>query len=167
MIEGSVRKSANRVRVTAQLIDAETGHHLWAERYDREIKDIFQLQDDITQHIAAIIEPELGKAERSRAVARPGVNLDAWDCFQRGTSFLYEFSADGNATAREMFEQAIELDPSYGQAYSALALTHQRDLFLGYSVSRDQSLSAYRQAARRAVALDEKDSFAHRMLGLL
>jgi adenylate cyclase len=167
ILEGSVRNAGNRIRVTAQLINSETGHHVWAERYDRDIEDIFQLQDDITQHIAAIIEPELGKAERNRMSVRQPITLDAWDCLQRGMSFLYEFTADGNANAREMFEQAIKLDSSYSQAHSALALTYQRDLFMGYSASPDRSMSAFRQAARQAVALDEKDSFAHRMMGLL
>ena len=167
VLEGSVRRGGSRVRISAQLIDAETGHHLWTERYDRELEDIFELQDEIAQRIAAIIEPELEKVERNRTVARQPMNLDAWDCYQRGMSFLYEFTRDGNAKAREMFEQAIALDPSYSQAYTGLAYTHHRDLFLGFAASRDETLAAFRQAARRAVALDERDSYAHWMLGLV
>jgi adenylate cyclase len=166
VLEGSVRQARKRVRISAQLIAAESDHHLWTEHYDRELEDIFELQDEIAQRIAAIIEPELGKAERNRTMLRQPMNFDAWECYQRATSFLYEFTAQGNVKAREMFERAIQLDLSYSQAYSGLALTHQRDLFLGYAESRDRSLAEFRQAARRAVALDETDSFAHRVIGL-
>jgi adenylate cyclase len=167
VLEGSVRMAGSRVRITAQLIDAETGHHVWADKYDRELEDIFALQDEITQRIAAVIEPELQKSERKRNAIRQPMNLGAWECYQRGMSFLYEFTRDGTAQARAMFAQAIERDPSYSQAYSGLAYSHHRDLFLGFTASRDESLANFRQAARRAVALDEADSYAHWMLGMV
>ena len=99
VLEGSVRMAPDRMRITAQLIDAETGHHVWAERYDRKIEDLFDLQDEITQRIAAIIEPEIEKSERRRSTIRQPMNLDAWECYQRGMLFLYEYTREGNSQA--------------------------------------------------------------------
>lgn len=166
VIEGSVRKSANRVRVTAQLINAETGHHVWAERYDREMDDIFELQDEITRLIVATAAPELERSAARESAARSPTSLTAWDILQRGFSFLHEFSEDGNVRAREMFERAIEIDPNYSRAYSGMACAYHRDILFGYSVSRDATLADCFDRSRRAVELDEADFFAHLELAI-
>lgn len=164
MLEGSVRKSGNRLRITAQLIDASTGHHLWSERFDRPLEDVFDLQDEIAQRIGAIVEPELGRVEQKRAIAKKPKNLDAWDYYQRGMSLLYQFTKDGNEQARRMFEQALELEPDYGQPYTALAYTYQMDIFQEHTESREGSIDKLLETARRAVELDDADSMAHLML---
>jgi len=166
VMEGSVRTAGKRMRIVAQLIDAETGHHIWSERYDREIEDIFALQDEITNAIANIIEPELSRIEIRRTATRQPMNLDAWECYQRGMGLLGEFSKDSNAQSRAMFERAIALDPTYAQAYTGLAYSHHRDLVLGYSDDPEGSREKCGQAARRAIALDEADSFAHWIMAL-
>ncbi len=111
VVEGSVRKAGNRVRVTAQLINAETGHHVWAERYDRELADIFELQDELTQSIAGIVAPEVERTEQRRLQSKQSENLDAWDCVLKGMVSLSELTHSGNVHARELFNKAIALDP--------------------------------------------------------
>ncbi len=164
VLEGSVRKGGNRLRISAQLIDATTGHHVWAERFDRDLEDIFALQDEITQRIVATVEPELGRAEQQRSAVKKPTNLDAWDCFQRGMWLLYKFTKEGNAQAREVFERALELDATYCQALTGLAYSHQLDILFEYTDSRAESIAQLLEAARRAVALDDTDSFAHVLL---
>jgi adenylate cyclase len=166
VIEGSVRKAGNRVRVTAQLINAETGHHVWAERYDRDLQDIFEVQDEVTQGIVATVAPELERSEHKRAVDKKPENLDAWDCVQRGTAHLYDFSKEGNARAREMFERAIQIDSSYGRAYTGLAWSHFRDMQIGVAVDREDTAAKAVAAGHRAVQLDRSDTFAHMARGI-
>ena len=166
VLEGSIRKGGNRLRITAQLIDAATGLHIWAERYDRELEDIFSLQDEIAQRIAATMEPELERAEYRRIVSGKPKNLDAWDYCRRGNALLNEFTKEGNEQARQMFERALELDSTYSQAHCGLAQTHHRDINLDLSESREESVAKCLEAARRAVKLDDMDSSAHWMLGL-
>ena len=166
VLEGSVRKSGERVRVTAQLIDAKTGHHVWAERYDRELADIFDLQDEITRRIAAIVAPELEKAEQRRSVTKRTENLDAWECCGRGWAYLRQFTKPAIEQARGMFTRAIALDPNYSQAYSGLAYSHHRDIHLGYTEDRAESIRKLCEVAERAVALDDADSLAHWVLGM-
>ena len=164
VIEGSVRRAGDRVRVTVQLIDAETGHHVWAERYDRKIDDIFALQDEITERIAATVEPELERAERQRSISKQPSSLQAWDFYLRGISFLHEFSKDATQRARDMFEQAIALDSTYVSGYTGIAYSHFRDALLGFSDDQEQSIAHCLQGAERAVALDDTDPFAHFVL---
>ena len=165
VLEGSVRKGPDRVRVNAQLIDAETGHHIWAEKFDREIEDIFEVQDEITQYLAAIVEPELGKTEQRRVVPVRAASLQAWELCQRGMAFLDQWTEESNRRAREMFERALELDDRYAQALSGLAYTHHRDIWFGYTQNRQASIESLIDAARRAVLLDDGDSYAYCMLG--
>jgi len=160
VLEGSVRKSQKRLRITAQLIDATNGHHVWAEKFDRDLDDVFALQDEISQRIAAIVEPTLGKAEIDRSSAKHSDNLDAWDFYLRGRARLHEFTREGNVAAREMFEKAIELDPKYSRAFADLAWTHSRDLLLEFSEDRKDSLDRLFEAAGRAVKLDDASSRA-------
>jgi adenylate cyclase len=164
VIEGSVRKSGDRVRVTAQLINAETGHHVWAERYDRELKDIFEVQDELTRTIAGIVAPTVESAERRRSKAKPPSNLDAWDCYLRGTSYLLEFTEQANNQARDMFERAMELDPDYSRAYSGLAFTYYRAVWLHSTDNREETVKKCLETARRAVELDKSDSYAYFVL---
>ncbi len=166
VLEGSVRRAGDRVRVTAQMINTETGHHVWAERYDRNLEDIFDLQDELTQQIVATIAPELERVEHRLSAKNRSRNTDAWECCQRGMAHLAEFTAAGNIEGRKAFQQAIELDPDYAQAHAGLAYSHHRDLFLGVADSREQTLMAFFDAARRAAALDDSDSNAHWLLGL-
>ena len=139
VLEGSVRKAANRVRINAQLIDAETGHHIWADKFDRELEDIFELQDEITARIAATIEPELHRAEQMRSLAKKPANLEAWDYVQRGMADLAAFTAEGNLRAREMFERALALDPDYAHAHAGLSFSHDRDMLLQFTDDREAS----------------------------
>ena len=112
VVEGSVRKGGNRVRITAQLIDTATGHHVWAERYDRKLDDLFAVQDEITQRIAGAIEPELDMFERARAVAQRPADIDAWDCYHRGMAYLYEGTKEGHANARKQFARRRRSTPA-------------------------------------------------------
>jgi hypothetical protein len=125
--EGSVRRSGQRVRVTAQLIDAETGTHLWAERYDRDLTDIFAVQDEITNAVALAVQPEIAHAEQRRAMRRPLEGLGAWEMYQRGLWYRAKIGVAENETAREFFERAIKLDPVLSSPYHSLAYTYFDD----------------------------------------
>src|SRR6516225_753194 len=122
VLEGSVRKAGRRVRVTAQLIQADTNHHIMAERYDRDLTDLFDLQDEIAHTIAGAIEPEILKFERDRVAERPQHSEDAYELYQRGTWHHYRQTKDDNITAQALFRRALEIDPLYPQATAALAL---------------------------------------------
>jgi adenylate cyclase len=136
VIEGSVRKGGNQVRINVQLIDAASGHHVWAERYDRRIDDIFDVQDEITERIACTVAPELERAERQRSRSKQPSDLQTWDLYLRGMSSLHEFSKSGNQRAREMFEQALTLDPTYSRSWTGLAYSHYRDAFFAFTDDR-------------------------------
>ena len=166
VLEGGVRKGGSRLRITAQLIDATTGHHLWAERYDRQVEDIFDLQDEITHRITAIVAPEVERAEQKRSVAKETANLTAWEYRQRGMAMLEKFSKEGNAEARDYFERAIGLDPGYSLAFAGLSSTHNRDLMLEFSDDRAESAKHAFEAATRSVELDQAESYAHAMLSI-
>ena len=166
VLEGSVRKAGNRIRVTAQLIDARTGNHIWAERYDRELTDIFALQDEITESIVATVHPELRAIEREHARRKPPENLDAWGLYQRGLWYLYgDRSRDSLAEARRLFQRTCKLDPEFATVYAELAWTHTIDITRGFADSREASLSQATIAAEKAVALDARDPVAHFALG--
>jgi adenylate cyclase len=166
VLEGSVRRAGERVRVSAQLIDADTGHHVWAEKFDRQFEDIFDLQDELTQKIAAIVAPELERVEDNRSKVNQPQNLDAWHLVQRGMALLDEYNKESNLRAREMFGQALKLDPTYSRANSGLALAYARALMSGYEYSREAVTEKCMEAARQAVALDSSDAYAHNMLGM-
>ena len=122
VLEGSVRKSGNRVRITAQLIDATTGGHLWAERFDRDLTDIFAVQDDVTQHIVGALALNLTEGDQQRLATEQTDNLEAYDCFLRGREQLWRFTREQNIQARELLQRAIELDPKFAPAYAFLAV---------------------------------------------
>jgi TolB-like protein/Tfp pilus assembly protein PilF len=165
VLEGSVRKGGSRVRITAQLIDATNGAHVWAERFDRELADIFAVQDEITERIAATIEPELARAELERARRKPPESLDAWDLYQRGLWHVWQFNAEDNARARELFERATALDPSFSPFFAALALCRLLDHTLRYRPMSERNAETALRIAQRAVALDDKDATAHAIVG--
>jgi adenylate cyclase len=164
VLEGSVRRAGGRVRVTAQLIDAETGHHVWADKFDRTLDDIFEVQDEITRKIATILAPEMAIAERKRAGLKRPEDLTAWDLHLRGMAELQKETCEGNAAARALFERAVERESGYGEAWAGLAHTHLRDIGGCCTGSRERSLAAAFEAARRAVELDEGSALAHFIL---
>ena len=118
IVEGSVRRADRRVRIGAQLIDATTGHHVWAEKYDRDLRDIFELQDEITEAILGTMEPELVKFEVARAARKPIESLDAWEHALKAHGHWYRTTREENAQARSHFEQATKLDPSLALAFA-------------------------------------------------
>jgi TolB-like protein/Tfp pilus assembly protein PilF len=154
VVEGSVRRAGGQVRISAQLIDATTGHHVWAEKYDRELEDIFAVQDEITESIVMSMRPELRRTEWERAVRRPPRDLRAYDLTQRGWWYIAKRTADDNLRARSLFEEAIEQDPFYAEAWSCLALTHGSDVLQQWTNSPARSISEQQRAARRSVSLD-------------
>ena len=165
VLEGSVRKAGSRVRITAQLLDASTGHHLWAERYDRNMEDIFELQDEIASTIAGKIGPELSKAELQRVKTRRSENMDAWDTYLRGMSHLYRYSKDDIAAAQKLFEQAIEAGPDFVAAHVGLAEAHYYEGVYGFSESLKDAGTRALVPAKRAVELGPDDPEVHSTLG--
>jgi adenylate cyclase len=156
VVEGSVRRTGDRVRISAQLIDATTGAHIWAERYDRELKDMFAVQDEITEAVVASMNPELFRFEQERAARHEPRNLGAWDCVARGFWHYWQLTQEGNSTARSLFQQAVELDPHFAPAFGALAAAHYNDVLFQWTDSPPRSVAAMAEAAQRSVALDDK-----------
>jgi len=164
VLEGSVRKSGDRVRITAQLNDVATGSHIWAERYDRDLADVFAVQDQITEAIVAAIEPQLYAAENFRARRKPPNNLDAWDLVMRALSHYWRVTRQDNMVAQALLEKAIAIDPNYGQALSLLATSHMFGVHSGWADVRSAAPIAER-AALAAVEADSEDPWAHNALG--
>jgi TolB-like protein len=165
LVEGSVRRDGKRLRVTVQLVETEAGRHIWAERYDRELEDIFSLQDEITQAIAAAIEPELGTVERVRSRLKSRDRLDAWDWYQRGLWHMYQETKEGNREALRQFERAIELSPEIAPAHAASAYVLCFDITNGYRERSDTALEAVHRMASKAIALDDRDAMSHVVRG--
>jgi adenylate cyclase len=165
VVEGSVRKAGNQVRVTAQLIDATTGRHVWAERYDRELRDIFAVQDEIIETIVAELRPALSKAELSRAMRRAPQNLDAWDCSRRALWHLFQYTKDDTSEAQSWLRRAIELDPHSSSPFALLATSHIFEMINRWSDSPSQSGADALRAAEKGVALDEDNPGAVVILG--
>jgi adenylate cyclase len=160
VVEGSVRRAGNRVRITSQLIDAVDDKHLWAERYDRELEDIFAVQDEVTHAIVSTIEPHLASTERQRARRKPTENLGAWECYQRGLWHLYQYRPDDVAEGLELQERAIALDPTFASAHAGLALCLYYQIVLGFASDWEAKMARALQAGKTAVSLDENDPFA-------
>jgi TolB-like protein/tetratricopeptide (TPR) repeat protein len=165
VVEGSVRKAADRVRVNAQLVDAITGHHVWAEHYDRELAAIFVVQDDIADKVVASIEPQLYSAEGARARRKPPESLDAWECVVRALTHINARSVEDFARSRQLLERAIGLDPSYAQAYALIA--YLTGMEVHYCWKPRDALEPALAAAMRAIALDNDDAWAHFALASL
>ena len=165
VLEGSVRRGGNRVRITAQLIDAGSGAHVWADRYDRDLNDIFAVQDEITASVAAAIEPALAEAEQQRVLRKPPERLDAWEACQRGFWHFHRYAAEENRLALDFFRQAIGLDPNFAPARYGYALALQWDILHFSSRPFLEVQGAAREEAMRAVSLDDKDAMPHAVLG--
>ena len=165
VLEGSIRKAKDRVRVSAELIDATTGRNVWADHYDREIEDIFELQDEMSQTIVAAVEPELGAFEREKALRKPPQSLDAWETYQRGLWHMWSFTKSDNAEALPLLRRARELDPNFSSAYAYEGYSHFLNVMLGYTETPGESIAAALAAAKKAAALDDKDPAAYLTLG--
>jgi TolB-like protein/class 3 adenylate cyclase/Flp pilus assembly protein TadD len=166
VLEGSVQRSENRVRITAQLIDALTGNHLWAERYDRDLKDIFALQDEITMKILTSMRVKLTEGEQALRV-RPPRNLEAYLKILQAHEYIQRFNIEGNIMGKQLAEETIALDPEFAWAYYALASTHMMDVWLGLSKSPKESLGKAVELTQKAISLDPKDSRPYALLGYL
>jgi TolB-like protein len=164
VVEGSVRRSGDRVRITAQLNDVATGSHIWAERYDRSLTDLFAVQDEITDAIVAAIEPQIYAAENFRAKRKPPNSMDAWDLVMRALSHYWRVTRGDHVIAQGLLEQAIAIDANYGQALSVLATSHMFGAHLGWADIKTAAPIAER-AALGAIQADSEDAWAHTALG--
>lgn len=167
VLEGSVRRGSGRARVTAQLIDALTGAHMWAERYDCDLTDIFAVQDTITESVAAVIEPALAHAERQRVLRKPPESLDAWEAYQRGLWHFYKYDPNENKAAQALFRRAIEIDPNFAPGHYGFALAQHLNVWLYSTVPLGETTGSGLEEARMAVSLDDKDSMAHAVLSFM
>jgi adenylate cyclase len=165
VLEGSVRKSGERVRITAQLIDGESGNHIWAECYDRKLDDIFALQDEITLTVVGTIEPELGRAERERARHTPTENLATWEFYQRGLWHLYRFDKTNISEAIILFKRAGEKDKNFAATFASCSYAHASNFIRGFSADPAEELNQSHAAAERALFLDPGDALAHWSVG--
>jgi TolB-like protein/cytochrome c-type biogenesis protein CcmH/NrfG len=165
VLEGSVRKGANRVRITGQLVDALTGAHLWAKYYDRELTDIFAVQDEITEQVVVAIEPHLYAAEGARAKRKPPESLDAWECVIRSLSLIDSRAKADIVAARKLLQKAIVLDPGYARAYSLLAFATTLGVASAWERKLKSALALASDAAYKALFLDIDDPWAHVALG--
>jgi len=164
VLEGSAQKIGNRVRITAQLIDATTGHHLWSEKYDRDMKDLFALQDEITHKIIIELQVKLTEGEQARVSHKSTSNLEAWSYAVRGLKLFERASKENNAKAMEFFERAVELDPGYVWAWVRLAWTH---VIAARAGSPSESIKKVVAISKKVLVLDESDSDVHALLGLV
>jgi len=165
LVDGSVRKLGQRVRVTAQLVETEGGRQLWAERYDRDLQDLFALQDEITTTIAGRIEPEVGAAERSRVERKAVPALHAWDFFRLGTKHFYKSTVADNREAQRLLRRAIELDPGLAEAYAYLSYATVLSMVYFEAEPSEERLNEAVAIARTAVELDERDGLIRFMYG--
>jgi adenylate cyclase len=170
VLEGSVRKAGNRVRVTAQLIDATTGHHTWAERYDRDLEDIFAVQDEITREVVVALDVRLREGEQARVWSGGTKNVEAWECVRLGQEALNQVKREDRIEARRLFERALELDPNYPTAWSSLAgfYFHEAEYGTEYATEADREavLEASVTHATKALELDPLFADAYALLGL-
>jgi adenylate cyclase len=166
VLEGSVRKVRDRVRISAQLIDASTGHHLWGERYDRDLKEIFAIQDEITLNILKALHVELGDGATARLLVKGAENIDSYLKMSQARSFFNQFHRGGNLLARQLCEEAISLDPNWDTPYVFLGFTHYMDAIFGWTDSREQSVHKAFQLGQKALSLCES-SLAHALLAYL
>jgi len=168
VLEGSVQKSADRIRITVQLIDATTGHHIWSERYDREQKDIFEIQDDITMEITKALGIELIEGEQARIwQERQTSNLKAYEKYLQGRRYFWELTKEKNTRARKLYTEAIALDPGYALAYAGLGMTHFNDARYGWAEFRAESIKMAEKNAQKAVEIDNSLDKAYALRGLI
>jgi len=161
LLEGSVRKAGNRVRITAQLIETESGNHVWAERYDRDLDDIFGVQDEITRHIAVALEPAITLAEIERAKTNRSISISAWDYYLRALPHFHQVTPEDNTLTMAELGKAIELDPEYVPAIALLSLCHVYSVLHGWSTSRSSTIEEAGRLAERALSIDPSDPAAN------
>jgi TolB-like protein/cytochrome c-type biogenesis protein CcmH/NrfG len=166
VLEGSVRKTADRVRVTGQLIDATNGVHLWAERYDRDLADIFELQDDITKNVIGSVGPQILIAEAARIRRKPPQSIDAWDLVMQALPHMWRMSIDEQRRAQHLLDQAIALDSEYAHAHALLGWTYVSMFNLGSRTPIREYTDKALELGARAVALDDQEPWGHLVLGL-
>jgi tetratricopeptide (TPR) repeat protein len=166
-VEGSIRQDGSRVRISAQLIEAASGNHLWAERYDRDVHDIFALQDDAARTIASTVSGKVESEDRKRVERLTPTALQAYDLVLRSKALMVKYTRADNAQALACAERARELDPASARAHAHAAWCHLYDYMAGWTVDRKGSLAKAYASAQRAVTLDEFDSFPHSLLGLV
>jgi len=165
IVVGSVRKAGTRTRITVQVVDADTEHSLWSERFDRDVVDIFDLQDEITELVAARIGAELDLTEQQKAERRPRKNLGAWDLYQLGVAEFYRFTREANLTSQDLLGQALEMDPDFASAYSRLAYAIVLGMVYFDELPCQERLDEALLAARRAIELDDQDANGYYTLG--
>jgi adenylate cyclase len=164
VLEGSVRRAGNRLRITAQLVDATTGNHIWAERYDRDATDVFAVQDEITSSVATAIQPALEQTERDRALRKPPDSLDAWESYQRGLWHFLKADAQENERSRGFFKRALALDPGFAPAHAGLALTYAWDAIFFNRDSQPRVVPLCEEQARKCISLDPMEPSGHMVL---
>lgn len=164
VVEGSVRKDGERIRITAQLNDVFTGRHIWAERYDRNLADVFAVQDEITEAIVAAIEPQLYAEENFRAQRKPPDSMAAWDLVMRALSHYWRITREDCLVAQALLEKAISIDPNYGQAHGVLAASHTFSAHMGWE-DMATAVRIAESASRTAIRADSEDPWAHHALG--
>jgi TolB-like protein len=167
LLEGSVRKSSQHIRISAQLVDATSGNHIWAERYDLELTELFAIQDAIAERVAGAIEPELLRTEGAQAVARHTGNMTAWDLVRRGTWHFHQVTRENHLKARELFRQACRLDPELPEAHLWLGRVSAGLVAYGWSDNPIADLQEGMEAALRAVQLDERNPYSHYALAMV
>jgi len=166
VLEGSVRKAANRIRITGQLIDASTGMHLWADRVDGGLEDVFELQDQVTSSVIGAIAPALQQAEIERAKRKPTESLDAYDCYLRGMASVYRWTKESASEALGLFYKAIELDPDFAPAHGAAAWCYYWRKANGWMIDHEQEIAEATRLAGRAAELGKGDAVALSFGGL-
>jgi len=167
VLEGSVQKSGNRLRVTAQLIDAVKGNHLWSEKYDRKLNDIFVVQDAVTKEIIAALNVELTQGEQARTAAKGTDNLEAYLKVMQAREYVYRHNIESNALAQQLAQEALTIDPKYAMASRILGVTHMHDILLGRSKSPKQSLGKAIELVKKAIELDDANGYTHAAFGFL
>lgn len=158
VVEGSVRRAGSRLRVTAELVDARSGDTLWAERYDRDLADVFEVQDEITEMLVGRLEPEIGSAERQKVVRGPRTDLHAWDCYHLGMAHFYRFTAADNREAMRLFQRSRTMDPRFGQAHAWWAYATLLDMVYWDTRPSAQALATALAAAQRSLELDDHNA---------
>jgi TolB-like protein/class 3 adenylate cyclase/Tfp pilus assembly protein PilF len=165
LFEGTIRRTPDRIRISVELTDATKGALLWSTKYDAEPKDVFSIQDDITRRITGALAVRLTKLEQARAAAKPPTSLEAYDLVLRGRELMARVSRSGNAQARDLFERAIDLDPTYAAAYVGLGFVNQRSVIEGWTPDAVEALQRAERLATKAIGLDDSNAGAHALLG--
>lgn len=165
VLEGTVQKVVDKVRINAQLIDASTDHHLWAERYDKDLRDLFELQNTLVQTIVAKMAIRINETERKRIMRKDTDKLQAYDYLLRGWEHFYQNTRQGNKDARLMFQRAIDIDPRYSLAYAALAWSYLNDFYYGWTQFPNKALDRANDLSKKALNIEESSALAHSALG--